>query len=228
MADQVYKNLCKVTKSAHEMVIKGGKEVLKLGVVRLNSQDPNTTKVYGFKGGFVGEIDRELEDKAYSLSDGDQICLHISKGESGYPEIVDISDAKDATDGKTDYKKFAGRKFEPRDDTGIAVGAAWTNAIEILKAGLELKDVQKMADEVLKVKLEQEKVVRASKAVNSSNTTNVVEAPKLSKGDEARARAAAKKAAGVKEQPINQVPWSEDETEEDLVDNELDEIQFEG
>jgi len=125
-------------------------------------------------------VESALTDKAVELlvglNAGERLCVHQDKDEKGYPIIVDITDAKDVPAKASFGAKYAkGGNSVPRDDSGIAVGAAYTNAIEMVKlighdGDLDalIKLVDETAAKILVNKLAQEGKLKASKAANAA------------------------------------------------------------
>lgn len=194
-----------------------------------NSQDPS--KVWNHQA-----IDAELSDdavrKLISASAGERLCFH--QGSDGkYPVIRDITDAKDAdpkpTGGKAQYKK---NDYKPKDESGVAVGAAWTNAIEIAKlckANFEnAKDavdyISNVVTQVLKSKLAQEDKLRAAKLAKEE--TKAKEDKPLSRADKMKAELEAKKAAEKPKPDTTKTkdPEPEPETEDEV--DPLDKVDF--
>lgn len=236
MANQVYKNLGKFM-SYEEKVISAGKpSKIMIKYTQPNYQDPK--KVWEV-GVFEDKISEELLEKIADLSSGEEVCVHTVKNEKGYADLHDISDAKDApskgSGGKTAYKKGAysgGNNYTPRDDTGIAVGAAWTNALEYYKVtGTKpgcVEDVATIVEEILKIKLAQEERVRAAKTakaeVKESKAESEEKAPsKLEQMKAKKAAEAKKKTTKKKPEPVEDV---EDDVYEEVDDDNLDNINF--
>lgn len=161
MSDQVYKNLGKFMSYEDKEISAGKPKKVMIKYTQPNYQDPK--KVWEV-GVFEDKISDELLEKIVSLSSGEEICVHTIKNDRGYADLHDITDAKDAPQksagGKT---KGKGGSYPPRDETGVAVGAAWTNAIELLKAGLDLDEVAELAEKILALKQDQEAKARAAK-----------------------------------------------------------------
>lgn len=180
-------------------------------------------------------VEADLTDKAIeqlvSLSAGERMCVHQDKDDKGYPVIVDISDAKDApakaAGGKTWTK---GGGFAPRDDTGVTVGAAWTNAIEILKISGTLngsqtatiiEEVDKLVDAIIKLKQIQEGKVRASKAAKQAAGEKATEAAKPKSRAELLKEKKAAEAA-----PKSKAVAAPPEEEPEIATDELDDVNF--
>ena len=189
-----------------------------------NSQDP--AKVWKHQA-----IEDNLSDTAIKIlgdaSTGERFCVHQGK-EGGYPIITDISDAKDvpakSAGGGSKYNNNS--KYTPRDDTGIAVGAAYTNAIEVLKlTGISnlteeevIAAIADIAEKILKTKLALEDKLRASKAAKTATKEKAAEEPKKQSRIE---QMKAKKAAESKTKAV------EVETlEEELEDDDIDSVNF--
>lgn len=228
MAD-VYKNLGII--SSYEEKAIGDNIVLKLKFKRPNSQTPDKELSYNVKGQWLDKIDETLLEKIYGLSSGEQVCVHVGKDDKGYPLVMDISEAKDATDGKkaggkAQYKKGGG--YPARDSSGIAVGAAWTNAVELLTATGSLKGVNiekaievahKASEIILKLKLAQEARLKAyNETKKDAQTEETTKA--MTKAEEIKAKAEAKKATAKKKKPESE------EEEPDLIDDDLDDVDF--
>lgn len=198
-----------------------------------NSTDP--TKIWKHKA-IIDDLPENAVLKLDSLSAGERFCVHQTKGADGYPCIVDATDAKDAPEkaysGKAEWKKGGGN-FKPRDETGIAVGAAWTNAVEIAKLCNANFDTSEQAIEyisnvvvqVLKSKLAQEAKLRAEKAKEASTTSAAAEKKltraeqiKLKREQEEAAAKGASKTETKKELEEDDVPF---------VDDDLSKVKFE-
>lgn len=228
MSDQVYKNLGKFM-SYEEKVISAGKpSKIMIKYTQPNYQDPKKEWSVGI---FEDKISEELLEKIVGLSSGEEICVHTVKNENGYADLKDITDAKDAPEkskgGKTAYKK--GGNYAPRDDSGIAVGAAWTNAIEILKAELDVDEVAALVGVILKSKLAQEERLKASK--RAKEETKAEPEKKKSKLEELKekkaAEAAKKKTTTKKKAPEPEEDFEvDDDVPEDFEDDSLDDIPF--
>jgi len=217
----VYKNLGTIISYEEKELSPGKTPVLKLKFKRPNSATPDKELSYNVKGQFVDKIEDALLEKVYGVSSGEQVCVHVGKDDNGYPLVIDITDAKDATDGRKSGGNFQYKKGgfnSPRDSSGIAVGAAWTNAIEILKAGLDIEDVKKMVEDILKIKLAQEERLKASTKTKADAQAETIEKV-MTKAEEIKARAEAKK----KSAQTKVVPKVD---EEDLIDDNLDDVDF--
>lgn len=175
-----FKNLAKFVKYEEKDVGRG------FIVIRVHYTDPtyqDPTKVFSV-GKPEKDISEALLEKIVALNADEEVCIHTEKDEKGFNVLMDITDKKDAakpTQGKPAYKKFGGGGFQPKDDTGIAVGAAYTNAIEILKlAGQEQNgDVAALVEQV-------------------GALARTIVFNKIALEDELRAKKAAKEAVGVK------------------------------
>jgi hypothetical protein len=172
------------------------------------------------------DLSEKAIEKLISLSAGEKCCVHQDKDEKGYPVIKDVSDVKDAPEkyagGATQYKKGVG-SFTPKDETGIAVGAAYTNAIEIIKLAGTTKTVEELiilvdqvAAKVLVNKLAQEVKLRASKAGVAK------EEPKMEEKKKSKAELMREKKAAVTAPKREEV--AEDSVE--LEDDDLDNVNF--
>lgn len=236
MSDKVWKNLGKIA-CVHEKELSAGKPpILQLHFYRVNSSTPEKKCEYAIKGTFLDKIADDLLEKVYSLSDGDEVCVHVGKDDKGYPMVIDISDAKDAEDSKKSNGKAQYRgNGQPKDTSGVAVGAAWTNAVEILTASglltdLTLEDaidtVHKASEIILKVKLDQENKLRAAKKAKTE-VADEAATKALSKAEEIKKRAEAKKAAAKKAKSEPVPESSSDGIEEpDLEDDDLDSVNW--
>lgn len=229
MTDQVYKNLGKFMSYEEKVITPGRPSKIMIKYTQPNYQDPK--KVWEV-GVFEDKISEELLEKIVSLSSGEEVCVHTVKNEKGYADLSDITDAKDAparnTGGKSQYKKGGGN-YPPKDDSGIAVGAAWTNAIEIIKGNLDVEDVAELAQAILDLKLKQEERLRASKKAKEETKTPEPEKKKskLEEMKEKKAAAVATKKTTTK----NKAPEPEEDFEvedyiPELEDDSLDDITF--
>lgn len=169
-----FKNLAKFVKYEEKDIGRG------FIVIRVHYTDPtyqDPTKVFSV-GKPEKDITEELLEKIVALNTDEEVCIHTEKDEKGFNVLVDITDKKDAAkaaQGKPAYKKPYGGGFQPKDDTGIAVGAAYTNAIEILKYNLASvgglltpESVANLAEEILYNKLDLEDKLRAKKAAKEA------------------------------------------------------------
>ncbi len=205
-----------------------------------NSTDPS--KVWKHQA-----VEADLSDSAVeilvSASAGERFCVHQGK-DGQYPVITDITDAKDApaktVGGNSKYKN--GNNYKPRDDAGIAIGAAWTNAIEIIKLTgiinpnyqLLTQDVAKLAEEIVKLKLVQEDKLRAAKAAKEATKEKANEEAKpLSRAEQIKAKKAAEtgkqeesKAKKTKKEAVSEpIPEQEDVVEPDDEEDDQDELE---
>lgn len=184
------------------------------------------------------DLSEKATAKLVELSAGERFCVHQDKDDKGYPVIVSLSDAKDAPEKKTQgtYQKKGGN-YTPKDDSGIAVGAAYTNAIEILRiAGVVEKNIDKLielvdevAAKVLVNKLAQEAKLKASKAAAAKEEPKAEEKKKskaelLKEKKAAEAKAEPVKAKAKKE-PDPEPPLEEEDSVE-IEDDDLDDVQF--
>jgi len=208
MSEQTFKNLGKFI-SYEEKDIGKGFIVVKISYTQPRYQDPLKVWVVGKP---EKDMSEELLEKIAGLKDGEEICVHTEKNEKGYNELVNITDKSDvpaAVVGKSAYKKhWAGGSSYVKDETGIAVGAAYTNALEVLKLHGDTFDnyddiitvLADLAEKILNKKLLLEDKLRAKKAAKEAvgvkktveEVKPVVEAPKtLSKLEEMRKKKAA-------------------------------------
>jgi hypothetical protein len=204
-----------------------------------NSADP--TKEWNHSA-----IEADLSDAAIEmlvgLSAGERFCAHQDKDAKGYPIITNITDAKDAPAGKaeTHYNakyKNGGKSYVPKDETGVAVGAAWNNAeisIKHLDISFEDEDdyirkVATIAWKIYDVKEAKGAQVKAAKAKATQTELSpdkvIVETKPLSRAELAKAKKAATvkpvKEPEPKVAPVDDVPF-----EPDLVDDDLDDVKF--
>lgn len=192
-----------------------------------NSADPS--KVWKHQA-----VEDNLSDEAIELlvglSEGQRLCVHQNKDGNGYPIITSLSDAKDApgktTTGKSQDKSSS--NWTPKDDTGIVVGAAWTNAIEVLKLGNyeagepedTIKYLAELVEKIIALKLAQEDRLRASKTAKIEVTNKVAEEVK-SKPKSRAELAKEKKTASAKPQSEEDKVVKPDSTDD------LDKVNFE-
>lgn len=223
MTNPEFKTLGKFMSYEEKEISPGKPKKIMIKYTQPNYQDPKKTWEVGV---FENKVSDELLEKIVNLSSGEEVCVHTVKNEKGYSDLHDISEAKNAPTkqygGKTSYKNAGsnGNNYTPRDDTGIAVGAAWTNAIEILKAGLVVDEVAKLADAILKLKLSQEERTRASKTAKAEVKEAKAEEEKkpLSKIEQMKANKAASTKKKTKEpDPVEEV--EEDQYEDDSLDD---------
>lgn len=185
----------------------GGVDKYIISYKQPNSPDP--TRLWKHQA-VIANLTDDAILRIEEVSAGERFCVHQGK-EGGYPVILDITDAKDvpakSSGGGSKYKGSGGggnSNWVPKDDSGIAVGAAWTNAIEILKmeggapAGEDAVEiVAAIVERVLKIKLAQEERLRASKTAKAAVVDKAVEAPKaeakpvLSRAEQIKAKKAA-------------------------------------
>lgn len=226
----IYKTLGKV--------VEVSEQTNKFGEYPIQYTQPNyqdTAKVWNHSAP-EAKLPETAIEKLVTLKPGDLFCAHVQKDENGFPKIVDITDAKDAekkdANGQTFFKKGGAgnsRPFTPKDETGIAVGAAWTNAIEYSKLtqddsdGLNLDVLDKLAWDILQRKLKHEAKLRASKAATATTSEiKAEEAKPLSRAEQLKA----KKAASTRTAPVEKVDTTTGEVTEDLIDSDLDGVSF--
>jgi hypothetical protein len=203
-----------------------------------NSADP--TKEWNHSA-----IEADLSDAAIEmlvgLSAGERFCAHQDKDAKGYPIITNITDAKDApakfSGGDAKYKNGGKGNWQPKDETGVAIGAAWNNAeisIKHLDISFEDEDdyirkVATIAWKIYDVKEAKGAQVKAAKAkatpTELSPDKAIAETKPLSRAELAKAKKAAtvkpvKAHAPIVEQ-ADGVPF-----EPDLVDDDLDDVKF--
>lgn len=198
-----------------------------------DSADPSKEWTHG---AVEADLSDNALDKLISASAGERFCVHQGSDEKGYPVIIDITDAKDAIKEKSAGKKQWNndkKQWAPKDDSGIAVGAAWTNAIEIIKLsggfdGAMMKSeeavqaVAAVAELVLAEKLKQEDKLRASKKKDTEQKQD-------KKEEEAKPMSRAERLKAEKEAKKQQKDTNTEETEEnpnDLMDDDLDDVEF--
>ncbi len=226
---QVYKNLGKFIESDEKKIGQGTKIVIRY--TQPNYQDPQ--KVWEM-GQFEDKISDELVDKIATLKKGQEICVHTVKNANGYADLHDISGPEDVPqkkDSSTYQKKSKNSNWQPKDETGVAVGAAWTNAIEILKlsdsskgesAGKLIAEVEHLVSIILDKKLAQEAKLRADKPKDSPKEEEKKEEKPLSKLEQMKAKKAANKEKEEPKENNKNVPWDEEQD----VANDLDDIEF--
>lgn len=190
-----------------------------------NYQDPKKEWTVGIN---VNDVDDALMDRITGLSIGDKFCLTTKKSEENpkFNDLVDVGPASDApTKSKSDWK---GKGGFARDETGIAVGAAWTNAIEIAKLTQRMAEglseeqvidrIAVLVELVLDKKLAQEAKLRAKKAAaQPKEEEETKEAKPLSKLEQAKLKKE-QEAAKAKEVVQKEEPKSEP-TQDSQADN---------
>lgn len=201
--------------------------------------------------------DSDLSDTAaeilFSANTGERFCVHQGRNDKNFPIIVDITPASDAPK-KEPYQKATGKgswnKFAPRDDTGIAIGAAWTNAIEIAKLGTgtigkaeaktwkDLVDaIENMAWDIVQRKVAQEAKLKAAKGDKSAADEEKKEEAPMSREEKIKAKIAAAAAAKAKEEgeakPVARTrkqpaptPEPVEEVEDAIPEDNLDDIDW--
>ncbi len=200
-----------------------------------NSADPS--KVWNHQA-----IEADLTDAAIKIlvgaSAGERFCVHQDKDEKGYPVIINISDSTDAPakDSGGDWKKKDSKDWKPKDASGIAVGAAWTNAIEIIKlhgvndATITIEDIvgdiADLAEKVLKLKLAQEDKLRASKAAKDATSGKAAEVEKpKSRAELAKESLAAEAKTETKAEPVKGKVKKEIEPEDEMIEQDVEDNQ---
>lgn len=189
----------------------------------------------------------------FSANAGERFCVHQVRDEKNYPILVDISPASDAPK-KVPYQKATGgggwNKFAPKDDSGIAIGAAWTNAIEIAKLGtdtvckseaktwVDLVDtIERMAWDIVQRKVAQEAKLKTSKGDKSAASGDNKEEAPMSREEKIKAKKAAEAAAKGKEEaegrPVararkqpDPLPEPAEEVEDDIPEDNLEDIDW--
>lgn len=233
MADtKIFKNLG-VFLEPKEVTTKEGEKLL-ARYTQPNSPTPD--KIWEH-GDFVETLNTSgVLDKLLSLTKGDKFCAHVGKNQDNYPVLINITDAKDAekTETKKEWKSSSNKKeWQPKDETGIAVGAAWTNAIEIIKLigtnetnyQLVAQEVARLAEEVLKLKLAQEDRVRAVKLAKQETKEKAKEEPKEESLLEKKKRELAVKRQN-KTEPVEESPDPRQGDIDNELQDDLDDITF--
>ncbi len=228
MSDQVFKNLGKFMSYEEKVISSGKPSKIIIKYTQPNYSDPK--KVWEH-GEFEDKISEELLEKIADLSSGEEICVHTCKNDKGYGVLVNITEAKDAPqkygNGKTAYKNGG---YAPKDETGIAVGAAWTNAIQLWGTIPEsdtsvtdeyLQQVSDVAWKILMHKVAQETKLRAYKLAKGEVTAKKEEEKPLSKIEQMKAKKAAETKSKKKSKPVEEV--NEDPS---IEQDDLDEIKF--
>lgn len=169
-----------------------------------------------------------------TISTGERCCIHNGKID-GYPAILNITDASDApakaTGGNAKYNNNKGGNYKPKDDTGVALGAAWNNAekaVEIVGVTYEsveeyIKDVARVAWLIFEVKEAKGKEVKAAK--KAAEPSEAKEEKPKSKLQLAKEAAAAEAAAKTKAKTKKEAP-PEPEEVDDLEDDDLGDVDF--
>ncbi len=201
MTEQTFKNLGKFV-SYEEVEIKG-LALIKVSYTQPRYQDP--TKIWTMS---IPEdtIKDSLLEKINNASSGEEYCFHTVKKEGEtYSQLVDITDAKDAAvAAKKPWTGGSKQAYTPKDDTGITVGAGWTNAFSYYEVtGTKPENVKAVAalvDEIIKEKLRQEAEIRASKAKETepnkaSESAQTPPVKKPTKMEQMKAKKAAEKEA---------------------------------
>ncbi len=216
---QIYKNLGKFVEADEKKIGQGTKIVIRY--TQPNYQDPK--KIWEM-GQFEDKISDELVDKIAELKKGQEICVHTIKNASGYADLHDISGPEDVPQKKesNSYQK-KGNNWQPKDETGIAVGGAWTNAMDLTRMRnsreeMNLDNIEALAWDILQRKLAQEAKLRASKEKNKPKNESIQEEKPMSKLEQRKAK---QKVNKEEEENNKQVPWDNDEEEK-----ELDDIEF--
>jgi hypothetical protein len=231
MSATVFKNLGKFMSYEEKVISKGRPNKIVIKYTQPKYQDPS--KVWEV-GEFEDKISDALLAKIVSLSSGEEVCIHTAKNEKGFSDLVDITDAKDVPTkgGFTRPQLNKSSQWQPKDESGIAVGAAWTNAIEILKmeggpsAGEDTVEiVARIAEQVLRIKLEQEDRLRASKLAKvetSKPSTQSTPSASAKKTTQSRAsRLAEAKAKSTTEPPIREASTDDFDDFDDIIFDEL-------
>lgn len=187
-----------------------------------NYQDPKKEFTVGIN---VNAVDDALMDRITGLSIGDKFCLTTKKSDENpkFNDLVDVGPASDApTKSKSDWK---GKGGFVRDETGIAVGAAWTNAFDWYKVSevvpKTLEEVAGVAQKILDAKLGMEALLRAKKA-STQPKEETKEAKPLSKLEQAKLKKeqeAAKAKEAPKEEPKSEPTQDAQADNADLEDD---------
>lgn len=193
---QTFKNLGKFV--SYEEKNNKGLDLVVVSYTQPRYQDP--TKVWTLNIP-TKDISDKLLETIGNASSGEEYCFHTSKNDKGFSQLDDITDAKDAQQAKKPWAGGAASKnpWQPKDDTGIAIGAAWTNALEWLKLqngvpNVSMDTVESIAWDIVKRKQAQEAKLRASKPREESKhldeVTTKPTVKKLSKLEEMKAKKA--------------------------------------
>lgn len=226
MTDQTYNNLASIVSVTPQKYSWGTVQVISYTSPKHSDPDKEFTIRVNEK-----TTAKDLLEKVKALTSGETVTLTTKKNEKGFSDLVGVGAASEAhvTTSKPAYSSSSGKTssytkstYVPKDETGIAVGAAYTNAIEIIKLGGEDYDstsgvigaVDRIARAVLKNKLKLEAELRAQKSGAVPQTEAVVTKPAM-----------AKKTASAPK--LNKMPAEEDIiTIEDDFDNfDLDDIE---
>jgi hypothetical protein len=164
-----------------------GKNKIVIKYTSPNYQDP---KKEWTVGKFEDELEPAIFDRVIGLTIGQTFCLHTQKNDAGFNELVDVTDAKDAPAKTSSSWKGKSKEY---DDTGVSVGAAWGNAVQLITAskGYEfdkdktMTEVVSLVNSIIELKGDQEKALRAKKAAEKP-ADKKEEAKPLSKLEQAK------------------------------------------
>lgn len=149
---KVWKNLAQFVKYEEKVINENMPVKLVVHYTQPDSQDPQ--KVWEV-GEFADKIKDELAEKVLGLVAGEKMCIHTAKNDKGYSVLVDITSAADAPQRSKNNYKNGGKTYQ-RDESGVAVAGAWTNAHEAHTMGIvklkTLDDWQNLAEEILQRK----------------------------------------------------------------------------
>jgi hypothetical protein len=230
MTDKVFKNLGVFLETKEQVY----GENVKVVVCYKQPNSPTPDKIWEH-GAYDKVLGSEKIDKILALKKGDKFCAWVGKDESGkFPELKDVTDPKDAEKAEVTKRSYSGgnSSSKPKDETGIAVGAAWTNAIEIIKLvgtnetnhQLVAQDVAKLVEEVLRLKLAQEDRLRAYKLAKQEVAEKKEEAAKpKSLLEKRKEELSAKKKPEPKEEEL---PDPRQDDIDNNLDDDLDDISF--
>jgi hypothetical protein len=195
-----------------------------------NSQDPS--KVWKHQA-----IEADLTDAAIEIlvgtSAGERFCVHQDKDEKGYPVISNISDAKDAPAKASggDWKKKDSKDWKPKDESGVAVGAAVKDSIDVIRLAHELgitedevwAKVSARTDVILSDKLAKEDKLRASKAAKAATSEKAAEVEKpKSRAELAKEKKAAEAKTETKAEPVKAKAKKDVEPEDEMIEQDVD------
>lgn len=227
MTDKTYKNLAVCINVPEPKETKNGGELLTFEFSNPNYQDP---KKKFFCTAFDNELSDSTIERLATIGAGEEVCVETKK-DGKYTRLVALHDKSEApapSKQNATYKSnnYSGGGGKPKSDSGVATGAAYTNAIEIIKLSEDAptkeaairKKVKELALAILQDKLEIESQYDTLKAnTKKSNPTTQVATKKKSKMQIAKEKAAKEKQTK---------PKKEDPTMEVPNDSELDDIAY--
>jgi hypothetical protein len=157
-----------------EVLKVGQKQSKKIVLSYTNPNDEESSKVKKM-GHFADALEKETIDKIKSLKRGDKFTIGITKQDNGYFRLESVEDESAAPPPKKrNPGGWQGNKGGSYDNSGMAIGGAWTTALKLLEIQgakkVDLNDVKELAWEMAIIKEQQVEELKAyKKSMNNAN-----------------------------------------------------------